>query len=83
MLPSLPLLHGTTRMSQMKWQIVCPDGHVRHHAYVNKGDALFDAKIFDQRCRRFAVPNEFEYGLPPCEGKPHTVVAAPAKTPPH
>jgi hypothetical protein len=33
------------------YEIVCPDGHVRHYPYHNEDDALFDAKLCDETCK--------------------------------
>lgn len=27
------------------WEVVCPDGLVRHLPYINRGDALCDAEV--------------------------------------
>jgi hypothetical protein len=59
----------------MHFEIVCPDGHVRHFPYTNFGDAEFDAGLIDKsgRCRFYATPNELEAKLPVCPGGAHTV----------
>lgn len=31
------------------FEVVCPDGHVRHFPYTNKGDALCDAVHYTER----------------------------------
>lgn len=71
----------------MRYQVICPDGHVRHYPYLNREDAAFDCKVFDRCCQRFKEPNALERELPPCNGKPHSVVPeylvplAPARDP--
>lgn len=56
------------------WEIVCPDGRVRHLPYANKGDADCDAEVCDERgCQLYPEPTDLERRLPPCEGKAHTV----------
>jgi hypothetical protein len=59
------------------WQIVCPDGRVRHYPYRNRDDALADAHVCDHRgCQFYAEQNELETGAPPCTGAPHRVQMA-------
>lgn len=64
------LIHG----SLMRWQVRCPDGHVRHYPYLNREDAAFDCSVFDRCCQRYDTLNALERELPPCRGKPHVVV---------
>jgi len=67
----------------MNWEIVCPDGRVRHLPYVNRGDAEADAELCDERrCRLYAEPEPLELAAPPCQGAPHRVrPRAPERTP--
>jgi hypothetical protein len=63
------------------WEVVCPDGRVRHYAYGNQGDAEFDAGLCSKRCRLYPKTSPLERSLPECSGGAHHVraVAAPAK----
>lgn len=64
------------------WQIVCPDGHVRHFPYHNRGDAECDASLVENRGCEDAVSG-YRQGepLPPCPGGRHTVEAMTAPVP--
>ena len=65
----------------MGWEIVCPDGKIRHYPYTNFDDAEFDAKLAAKgRCRFYLEPNELEVTHGPCPGGPHGVRPAPLPT---
>lgn len=53
------------------WEIVCPDGRVRHYPFHNFGDAEAMALRFsERRCQLFKEPSPLELRHPPCpEGK--------------
>lgn len=60
------------------WEIVCPDGRVRHYPYHNHGDAqshaefASDPKWFAKRgCRLGPESDELELSQPPCPGGDH------------
>lgn len=58
----------------MIWQVVCPDGFVRHYPYNNYDDATFDAAVYDRLgCRLYDTPNDLERSHPRCVGTPHRV----------
>lgn len=60
----------------MSYEIVCPDGHVRHYPYTQALDAEFDARFIDRegKCQLYKIPNELEARLPACDKqRPHTV----------
>ena len=54
------------------WEIVCPDGRVRHLPYRNRGDADVDAELCEERhCQIYDGP--LDVGAGPCPGGPHRV----------
>lgn len=62
------------------WEIVCPDGRLRHYPYHNRGDAeadaraLSDPKRFAARgCRLGPGSSARERSQPPCPGGLHVV----------
>lgn len=63
------------------YEIVCPDGRVRHYPYHNKGDALSTARTVSDpawhgergACRIAPNPSPLEESQPPCPGGKHTV----------
>jgi hypothetical protein len=67
------------------YEVVCPDGRVRHMPYHNLGDAESTARVasryavgelaHDVRagCRCWPEPSRLELSHPPCDGGPHTV----------
>lgn len=55
------------------YEIVCPDGKVRHFPYTNQGDAVVDARVADNRCQFYPTPNEMERALPRCRAPGHWV----------
>jgi hypothetical protein len=64
------------------WEVVCPDGRVRHFPYHNLGDAksharhASDADWFAKRgCRLAPKPSRLERSQPACCGGRHTVRA--------
>lgn len=58
----------------MAWEIVCPDGLVRHYPYGNQEDAEFDAQLCDQKgCRLYPESSPLERLSSPCSGEPHSV----------
>jgi len=59
---------------QLRWEIVCPDGRIRHLPYSNQQDAEFDAAICDERdCRLYEAQGPLQKGVPACPGAPHRV----------
>ncbi len=56
------------------WQIVCPDGHVRHAPYHDEAEARGDAAVFTATgCRLFGSASSARDNLPPCGGGMHEV----------
>lgn len=55
------------------YEVVCPDGHVRHYPYTNEGDADCDAEIFSKKCQSYEEKNDLEKKFPPCQGGEHVV----------
>lgn len=57
------------------WEVVCPDGLVRHLPYINRGDALCDAEVYsDEGCRgRSARRNPLQLQQAPCPEAKHRV----------
>ena len=53
------------------WEVVCPDGRVRHYPFHNHGDAESTAQLATQRrCRLWPEPSDLETSQLPCpEGK--------------
>ncbi|HEU5073925.1 MAG TPA: hypothetical protein VFU02_07125 [Polyangiaceae bacterium] len=66
-----------SRRSTMAWEIVCPDGGVRHFPYADKSDADFDVTLCaEEGCQIFPESHWLEATRPPCAGGPHRVVLA-------
>lgn len=56
------------------FEIVCPDGLVRHFAYMNQGDAEADAKLAsDKSCRFYETKSSLEELHGDCPGGQHSV----------
>lgn len=57
------------------WEVVCPDGKVRHFPYHNQGDAACDADVYSSRgCRgNFRRPNVLQRRQEPCPEGRHRV----------
>jgi hypothetical protein len=55
------------------WEIVCPDGRVRHYPFHNFDDAEDAAEHCAKRCDPFRVPSELMASQPPCPHGPHAV----------
>ncbi len=60
------------------WQIVCPDGNVRHYPYAYEASAKAGAKTCEKMCRMEAKLNKLEAAHPPCPSGNHTVREIPA-----
>ncbi len=53
------------------WEVVCPDGRVRHYPYFNEGDARCDADVLARRgCE---IDPDWWEKLPACPGGDHAV----------
>ncbi len=70
------------RSACCSWEVVCPDGRVRHYPYHNLGDAESTARIASKSgvapgervgCRMWPEPSPLEAAQPPCPGGSHTV----------
>jgi hypothetical protein len=58
------------------FEVVCPDGRVRHYPYHNEDDAICDAEVFaEQKCSIYPEPSPLEKRHPPCPEGKHTVRA--------
>lgn len=58
------------------FEVVCPDGHVRHYPFHNEGDAASAAnRATTKKCRPAPNPSPIELLHPPCLGGEHTVRA--------
>lgn len=56
------------------FEIVCPDGFVRHFSYANEGDAGSDAKFASESsCQFHKQPSRLELAFGPCPGGTHLV----------
>ena len=65
-----PLVDDTT----YDFEIVCPDGKVRHYPYLHEGDAEADARhAGERRCQFYAEPNHLEKLHGSCPGGAHRV----------
>jgi hypothetical protein len=63
------------------FEVVCPDGHVRHYPYHNEGDAKCDAEVFSERgcswpSARSGSRGSIHGQKPACPGGTHTVRAS-------
>jgi hypothetical protein len=52
------------------WEIVCPDGHVRHLPYMERKEAEFEADLCDDRGCEWLAPFAAEAQ---CPGVPHRI----------
>lgn len=48
------------------YEVVCPDGRIRHMPYHNEGDARCDAGVNTERGHRYSPGNPPEWYDPPC-----------------
>jgi len=56
------------------FEIVCPDGLVRHFPYQHEGDATSDAAVAEtKRCQFYPKPNRLEEAFGACPGGRHLV----------
>lgn len=57
------------------WEVVCPDGKVRHFPYHNYGDATCDAEVYSSKgCRGNSLrPSVLQRREGPCPEGIHTV----------
>ena len=61
----------------MSWEIVCPDGGVRHFPYADKNDAEYDATLCaEEGCHIFPESQWLEPRRPQCAGGQHRIVRA-------
>lgn len=55
------------------YEIVCPDGRVRHYPYHNEGDAESDARTYTRKQHCRVEPDDPRgWGDPPCPQGEHT-----------
>ena len=60
------------------WEVICPDGRVRHYPYLSREHAEAEAGRLDHACGNTrARPTALETSQPPCPGGRH--VARPAE----
>ena len=74
-LPRVPELHLAAPRRCQGWEVVCPDGHVRHFPYHNHGDARCDAEVYSERhdvCRDAFILDR-PTPLQRCRGGRHVV----------
>jgi hypothetical protein len=76
----LPERQETSDGNCAGWEVVCPDGRVRHLPYHNLGDARSHARFasrpdwFAKRgCRLAPKTGRLEQSQPPCLGGEHSV----------
>lgn len=62
---------GVTRVRG--YEIVCPDGSMRHYPYHHLGDATCDADVWSEGDGRCVCDDEFTVSLGSCPGGAHTV----------
>lgn len=68
--PSAP-----SRRNASGWEIVCPDGGLRHFPYATRDDAEFDATLCaEEGCQIFPESTWLEPRRPTCMGGPHRIV---------
>lgn len=75
--PEVSPASGPSRRTAVAWEIVCPDGGVRHFPYSSKDDAEYDASLcIEEGCQIF--PESYALGgmRPPCAGGSHRIVRA-------
>ena len=65
---------SVARQLSSGFELVCPDGLVRHFPYVNQLDAESDARFAQHRgCRFYDTPSRLEREAGPCPGGEHAV----------
>lgn len=70
---------GPSRRTAVAWEIVCPDGGVRHFPYASKDDAEYDATLCSEEgCQIFPESYWLESARPACAGGVHRIVRAKA-----
>lgn len=70
--------NGPSRRGEITWEIVCPDGGVRHFPYSSKDDAKYDATLCTaEGCQIFPESQWLQGAQPPCSGGPHRIVRSP------
>ncbi len=56
------------------WEVICPDGCVRHWPYVDRDGAETEARIFSAgACGSYRKATALETNLPRCPGGSHSV----------
>ena len=66
-----------SRSTTTAWEVVCPDGGVRHFPYADKNDAEYDATLCaEEGCQIFPESQWLEPRRPPCSGGRHRIVRA-------
>lgn len=56
------------------FELVCPDGYVRHFSYANRSDAESDAKVASEgSCQFYKRLSRLELAYGPCPGGAHWV----------
>jgi hypothetical protein len=74
-----PASSPARRAAAVAWELVCPDGGVRHFPYSSKDDAEYDATLCtEEGCQIFPESQWLEAARPPCVGGPHRVIRAKA-----
>lgn len=72
--PSRGAPPAPTRHTCAGWEVVCPDGRVRHYPFHNFGDAESMARLAkERRCRLYPEPSPIELSQPPCPEGEHVV----------
>lgn len=65
---------GLFESVRYSFEIVCPDGLVRHFAYLHREDAEADAKLASERsCRFYPTRSSLEERHGDCPGGEHSV----------
>lgn len=73
--PDLTPAVSPARRPTVAWELVCPDGGVRHFPYSNKDDAEYDATLCtEEGCQIFPESQSLEPTRPACVGGEHRVV---------
>ena len=66
-----------SRSTTTAWEVVCPDGGVRHFPYADKSDAEYDATLCaEEGCQIYPESQWLEPKRPPCSGGKHRIVRA-------
>jgi hypothetical protein len=71
-----PASHSIARQAGVLcagWEIVCPDGRVRHYPFHNLDDAEDAAGHCAKRCDPYKIPSDLMTSQPPCPHGTHTV----------